>query len=440
MVVMVVVGWSWGESAIGIQPQYAEALYARPRVGQGGDWFEPTIATRLTSRETYLSSVEFGATYEREQTGRTLFMTLATLKAGLVFPQLFSSALSQADSRVVAGLSLLAAGTTLYASYIFTEDVSLGYGRVAMMSYGGTMGLVYPQLIASLLHYGTDLDRSYQRIGNQESTAPAGDLPSQKVQAWASLLAYPYGMYVGWQAPLANGNAFGDAAVRIYMSQTLGLMGYALPLYFLDPQQEKERNRYFTASAGLSLALLPLGSYFGGLMTQQNSYSSGRGVLLYVTGAMGTASGLIVPALFGIDDHFDYKRTRQIYLTSALTGYALGSAYGLSMHPERRYGFWQSIFMGASAAGGAAMGLSIPYLSRSDNNNSYLAAGLVGGWIGLGLGETLSQGINERLQSAHGALPERVSVSLPGLWQLPALLAEDKQLVDGPLMKVNLSF
>jgi hypothetical protein len=136
-------------------------------------------------------------------------------------------------------------------------------------------------------------------------------------------------------------------------------------------------------------------------------------VLILVTQSMGTLSGLFVP------QWFDESPQPKPLVTGALIGNLGGAAAGMLLWRDRNYTFGQGVFIGASAAVGAAVGVGVPLIAQADKAMSYQIAGTVGGWGGLVLGEWLSHSLFER--SARDARAS-ANITVPALWQLPGLL------------------
>ncbi|MDD5675231.1 MAG: hypothetical protein PHC61_13765, partial [Chitinivibrionales bacterium] len=87
---------------------------------------------------------------ESRQTGRTYFIVSTALRSLGVYIPAYSTLIN--DGRTVGGLSLLAFGVSLYGSFRFTKNMELGYGRVAMMNYGGELGTGYSYLLSRFLY------------------------------------------------------------------------------------------------------------------------------------------------------------------------------------------------------------------------------------------------------------------------------------------------
>lgn len=361
------------------------------------------------------------------QSGRAWFVLSTAAKSALIAPTVIDGTLGKLARSKYTGVSLLASGGSLYAGYMMSADMELGYGKVTLMNYGGTLGLLYPHQAAMLIHHATDLDKDYREAGPIDDNDP---LPSERIQAWATLLMYPYGVYAAGSSELVANDDFGAATVVTYFSQTFGLAGYILPMYWLDPWDEKDRDAYYRASPSLTMLLIPIGAYYGAKIADEMDVSSGRGILTYLAGAMGTGSMLLLTNLTNPDRYLDGEKSiRKAYVSAGLAGYVLGSAIGLNYKPERDFTVLQTIVTGASAAAGGAIGLGIPYVLEADSDRSYAAGLLIGSWIGLGVGARITSTLTERVSPDLSGLPggERLSISLDGLVGMPLMLLGSKR-------------
>jgi len=356
------------------------------------------------------------------QSGRAWFVLSTAAKSALVAPTVINGTLGRLDRSKYTGASLLASGGSLYAGYMMTAQMELGYGKVTLMNYGGTLGLLYPHQAAMLIHHATDLDKDYREAGPSNANDP---LPSERIQAWATLLMYPYGVYAAGNSGLVANDDFGAATVVTYFSQTFGLAGYFLPMYWLDPRDKKDQDAYYRASPSLTMLLIPIGAYYGAKIADELNVSSGRGILTYLAGAMGTGSMLLLTNLTGPERYLESENSvRRAYVSAGFAGYVLGSAIGLNYKLERDFTVLQTVVTGASVAAGGAIGLGIPYLLEADSERSYAAGLLIGSWIGLGAGARITSTLTERVSPDLSGLPggERLSISLDGLVNMPLML------------------
>ncbi len=327
------------------------------------------------------------------------------------------------DPRTVTGLSLLTFGGSLYGSYHFTKGRELGYGRVALMNYGGELAVSYSFLTADLL-YGLKLFKShvvpaytytfYTPYGKRDTTyydTVESKTPG-KITAIGSMLTFPLGIYLGSISKLAGNYQFGNADIIRFFGRSAWLYGALLPMYG-SGGSKYDRSLAFS---GFTMCLMPIGIYGGYKLVKDHDYSSGRGLLIETSGIMGALTGLLVPTLFNTD--FDHDRG--ICITSTLAGHALGTAFGFKFKEENSYTFFQGGFMAFSAMCGSAVGLSFPFLAKADSSNPYIIAGLMGGWGGLVAGEYLAKTLFE--SDTHDQKLSKVDISLPVVYQWPLLL------------------
>jgi hypothetical protein len=368
------------------------------------------------------------------QRGRTLFMMTAAAKSAYVLPAVVDGAFGSLDDKKRLGLSLLGAGGVLYGAYAATNNLPMSYGQAVMMSYGATLGYVYPLQLSLLLHHATSLDEQAEQDGETR-------LPSDRFLGWASLLTLPYGVYAGWRSGADNEYSFGEATMVTYFSQTLGALGYWLPMYKYDPTAPEDQKKYYTMATLLTMGLIPTGMYIGDQLIQEIPVGSGRGALLYVTGFMGAATGFLLPDAIDYNDHLTEPTMRKIQVATTLSGYIAGTFLALTMRPEEEIAFTQSLFIGASAVSGALAGCGIPYLFGAEKKASYAAGAMVGGWLGLIAGESLSRGIREKSAFAE---KHQLTISAPGLMHLPAMVSSGKRdperAVSAPVVNIDFVF
>ena len=323
------------------------------------------------------------------QDGRVYFMLNTTLKSLWVYPGNMTDALGSMDDNVLAGLSLLTLGGSLYGSYLFTQHMELGYGRVEFMNYGGDLGgITYPLLVRYCF------------------SSQGGDQAS----AWMGILGFPAGIYLGSKVTFAKNDAYGNASIMTSMSKFGLLYGFLLPIYFFD---NLTVNTYAQWGTGLSMALIPAGFYVGSLLVGDKDYSSGRSVMITTTGIMGALTGLIIPTWF---ESVESK----VYVTTTLAGHMLGTYIGFNYRKDQAYTFGQGIFTAASALVGAGLAEALPLIARAEAHQVYSVCGLAGAWGGFALGELMSRSLFEKF--AHDKRLSS-SISFPGLGQLPLLIA-----------------
>jgi hypothetical protein len=370
-----------------------------------------------------------------EQTGRTWFIIETTLKSAPTYIAAYNTILSNdtnTNGQVIAGLSLLTIGGMLYGSYAFTKNMELGYGKVALMNYGSTaLGNYYPMFLSLFIANATELNekRWYSRDVYDSTTRMWNYSERPKitdyVQAGTSVIGYPLGIYLGSRLNIANKDDYGKVAVMEYFSQTFSALAFALPVFYYDHPFDTvttpETRHYLSASTGLAMCMLPAGFYGGYWLTRDKEISAGRGTLPWVTGAMGSLTGLGL-AMLG-DEYHGIASTRAI-LGLTIAGYAGGTWLGFNYHPQIDYTFWQSVFIGASAAAGTAVGVSFPLIAEANNHRAYILASIAGGWTGFYFGERLSLQLFEK--SSRDKKTSDLRVNLPGLAALPLLFSLPK--------------
>jgi hypothetical protein len=272
------------KSVITINAEFYHTLF--PTADASAD--EPSRTAALQGEN------EIAAVHNR-QDGRVYFMLNTTLKSLYVYPVNLALALPEVEGQVVAGLSLLTLGGSLYGSYLFTKNRELGYGRVEFMNFGGDLGgLYYPNLMGIFL----------SNVVNESAA---------KSSAWMGMIGYPLGIYLGSRVQFTGNFEYGNASIMTTMSKWGLLYGFLLPQYF-----DLREDDFLAIATGLSMVLMPTGFFIGYTLVGDDHYSSGRSILLMTTSIMGTATGALIPTLWELDES-------KIYATTALLGQIAGT-------------------------------------------------------------------------------------------------------------------
>jgi hypothetical protein len=300
--------------------------------------------------------------------------------------------------------------------------MELGYGKVGLMNYGSTfLGLHYPNLLASLLKNATSIN---DRSSGDYSTD--GVTTTDQIKAWGSMIGFPLGIFIGSKLRFVDRDDGGKVTLMGYFSQPTGyLLGYGLPLYFLNPGDDLKG--YLGVSTLLTMGLLPAGFWAGYAIAGDKPISAGRGSLPYISGIMGGLTGLIIPTWFEPD--MDLISTVRLLATTTIIGYGCGTVLGLTYHQSIDYTYWQTVFIGASSGAGALMAIAFPLIAKADQHQPYTIAGIIGAWTGFFLGEHLSLSLFEKSDRDRHASNFRFN--LPGLAVLPVMFKRDKHNVPG---------
>jgi hypothetical protein len=203
-----------------------------------------------------------------------------------------------------------------------------------------------------------------------------------------------------------------------YFSQTSGALAFALPVFFIDNPDDRS---YLATATGLSMVFLPAGFYAGYKLVENRDISAGRGTLLWVTGVMGSLTGL---GLASLGDEFHGIASTRAILASTIAGYAGGTLLGFAYKPQTEYTFWQSVFIGASSTAGSGIMLAFPLLMEVDKHQPFIISALIGGWSGFFVGDILSKSLFEK--TSRDKRSSNIQFNLPGLTALPALIASEK--------------
>lgn len=360
------------------------------------------------------------------QEGRTwLFMSTAA-SALYVYNDIFKVIGENISDNKRLGLALLSTGVTSLGTYSMTESINLNYGRVLLMNYGGALGYIYPHLFAEVLHYATGVDETYQLASPVGSTYKSTDLTSNKIAAYISLFTFPFGIHAASQADVDN---VGQAMTVMYMSQTVGALGYVFPLYFINPNNKEEYDDYRAASAVMSMILIPTGFSMGKSIVETNAISSGRGPLLYYSGALGTATGFLFPLMLDAKKYMTDVDYQYFTVTTSLAGYFIGTTVGFALKENENVTVPQSILMSATSILGALVGTGIPLAMESNNEKTIMAGGVLGGWLGLALGSALSSNLHEGGTTSYSnanSSKRNYSFSLPAITNLPFMAMNSK--------------
>ena len=110
------------------------------------------------------------------QEGRILFITHSTAGATAVYPGGLAVALEGESGSVIAGVTLMTLGGSLYASYRFSSSRELGYGKVVLMNYGGELGISYPVLAGMIVEANSEGEYA------------------EEVSAWGWMVGFPLGI------------------------------------------------------------------------------------------------------------------------------------------------------------------------------------------------------------------------------------------------------
>jgi uncharacterized membrane protein YeaQ/YmgE (transglycosylase-associated protein family) len=328
------------------------------------------------------------------QDGRGYFMLNTTLKSLWVYPINVSMGFPEIDGQIIAGLSVLTLGASLYGSYLFTKNRELGYGRVEFLNYGADLGgLIYPNLLGLF----------FENLSH---------VSTKKASVWIGMIGFPAGIYLGSRARFAGNDEYGNASIMTTMSRWGFLYGFLIPLYF-----ELKEDDFLALSSGLTMGLIPAGFYIGKKLVGDRNFSSGRSILIMASGIMGAATGALIPTLWE-------SKEQKLYAT--IIGQILGTYFGFNYLQDRSYGFSQGLFISASAIAGGAIAeapLLLAQVNPDISHRAYTVLGVAGAWGGLLIGEFLSRTLFEKNPRDKRA---GVAVSLPGILEVPLLLVSRK--------------
>ncbi len=339
------------------------------------------------------------------QDGRIYFIAHNTIKSTYVYPMNIHNIIEDISPSAMTGITLLTYSGTIYGSYKFTENMELGYGRVATMNYGGELGITYSALSSVFLESLIDKDNNKDNF------------PALKFNAWTTILSFPTGIYAGSRIKHNKNIEYGNIATIRFLGRSGLAYGFLLPTILPDDYRE---NHYSKISTGLSIGLIPTGIWLGQKLTKDKHISSGRSFLIETTGIMGGITGALIPAMCRLN--YSNKNTGRLTIATTLAGHGLGTLLGLKFKKQNRYSFGQGIFMAVSATGTAALTVALPLVANlkfKDYYNIYDFLGVTGAWGGLVLGESLSHTIFDKIPLDNKA---QSKISFPILQQLPFAL------------------
>lgn len=394
-----------------------------------------TIPFTFSKNDT--SRVKFTYAQKKLQDGRTWLIIYTTLQSAIVYFPTYFNITDNMNTNTATGLGLLTTGAAMYGTYLYSENRELGYGKVSQIHHFASLaGVLYPLLVQRFLENATGIDSKYERDQYYTYYSSSNIRPSSKVQSWISMFSFPAGFALGNYLPWVKGNDWGRAAMLSYASySTLGL-SYALPSYWLSMGNDN----YAAVQSGLAMATIPFALYGANTICKDKEISAGRAGLIWVTGTMGTLSGLVFPLLFwDTFDNFSTLDYQRIFTSSMLAGYGIGTYIGATYNHKEDYMFWQSAFIGASSVGGCLISLAVPFLVQADEHEFYTLAGLLGAWGGFYLGERLSIKIFEESfrDKPHGF---NLQLNLPAIYSLAMSSYTDdhkaSQKIDKSLMPV----
>ncbi len=346
-----------------------------------------TVASEISGSEVGEKPVKKAS----QQDGRTYFIINNTIKATTIYPGALAMALPNTDGRIITGVALLTFGGALYGSYALTSNMPMGYGKVAIMNFGGEVGVYYPNLLSMML-----ADQGY------ENTA-------RHISSWGSMIGFPLGITAASFTHFVENHEYGNAAIMRHFARVGLVYGFTIPLLWAF---DHDFRNYITTSSALSMCLIPAGFYVGKTIVGDRCFSAGRSGLVVITGIMGAITGAVIPSWFE-------SETPELYVAMGLAGSAAGTVFGFLFHKPHEYKLWQGVFMGVSAAVGAGVGASIPFLAKATDSRPYTILGVAGGWSGLIIGELLSKALFET--SSRDVRASTDNIEFPIMWEWPSI-------------------
>ncbi|MBN1761219.1 MAG: hypothetical protein JW863_23040 [Chitinispirillaceae bacterium] len=352
---------------------------------------ELSVGSVQPQQEDVAPQVALSPAQPGNQDGRTYFIINTTLRATGIYPSALALAMPGTDGRIITGVAMLTFGGALYGSYAATRTMSLGYGKVAMMNYGGELGVYYPALLSFIAG-----EQGYDKAG-------------QNIYGWGAMLGFPLGIVGASFTRFVDNHEYGNAALMRHFGRIGLVYGFTIPLLW---SFNNDFNNYMTVASALSMCFIPAGFYLGKTIVGDRSFSSGRSGLVVISGIMGAATAAIIPSWWE-------SETPELYVGMGLAGSVAGTALGFFYHSPQEYKLWQGVFMGVSATIGAGVGVSIPLLAKAEDHRAYTACGVLGAWGGLFIGERLSKALFEN--SSRDRRSSSANIEFPIAWEWPSL-------------------
>lgn len=208
----------------------------------------------------------------------------------------------------------------------------------------------------------------------------------------------------------------GQLLIKNYISQSLGSLGYLIPLFFFGPSLLNKNNLYFKTSTMLIPCFIMTGQLAGKAIATRYFIASGCGPLFYSIGFLCTLTGFGIPLILHSLDS-DIHVSTSTHLASTLLGYGIGTGSVILLNPDGRISFDQSIGLSTSILSGITIAMVIPLFKNSNNAQDFITAGIIGGWVGFFSGYAVIRKYEKKFQFSRNK-PDVVSLSIPALINL----------------------
>lgn len=300
-----------------------------------------------------------------DQRGRTAFLATTTALGLAAWGWMLPTALDLdpgSDDRAFIGLYMVTAASAFVAPYFTTRSAPVTWGQTNLAFYGGTRGLEWGVLAASIVMGDLDGDR-----------APAAS------------------MLLGSIAGLVGGYAWAGAADMSPGEARLVALGGDAGLFFgfglghvlgLDEQNrsfdERDSDRQARKMATMGLLGGAAGVAGGYLFGRDRGLTWGDGEVMRMSAVVGAWTGLTVAVLGDLD-----SRPGVGLAMAGSAGALVGAA---ALVRDTRFTFAQALLVDLSTVAGGLGAAGITFLvSESDSPKPYFVAGTLGASAGFAL-------------------------------------------------------
>ena len=231
-----------------------------------------------------------------------------------------------------------------------------------------------------------------------------------RVAAFASMAAYPLGIWGGYLL----GDRYVDMPGRIdtqsKFALNFGLLGFFTPFLYFD-QLENNVDDIVRLGLGQSVALATAGHFLAGYYRAGENIPEGVNTGILNHTALGALLGVEVAALA------DAESVRP-WLGGAIAGGTAGLMEGLYYYRKSYDSKERGLYNSLGALAGAAMGFGVWFMLDLQNPSSYsykvaTASLLVGGtWLGYWATNFLTQGLEDRTGARSQTWSDRLAINL----------------------------
>lgn len=256
---------------------------------------------------------------------------------------------------------------------------------------------------------------SYNLFSNQWLTKP---FILKKLDELSSQMALEPETLLSAFNPYAVQGCSGEIHLIKYFDQTLGLLSYLIPFFFINPESNrKDVQSYLIFSTGLTLIFIPAGLCFGLALNKNEVLPEEAGLLLYIYGILGACTGYLVPSLFSTNRNGTSFIQQKKTCASILLGYTLSTLAASLISKYSRLTSPKTNFIFSGAGSGILTGMALSGV-LAVNQKRKLAPILIGGWGGLIISSVIASKIPADRMLIRK--PE-INISFPAVITLPMI-------------------